>query len=118
MPVLTAPMVSQVPPDRKREQIGKVYPYRLGRAGRRLATVPLFILSHLHEPDECDAAFAAWKGFDSPLRHTLALASCVEGRHRAWWQVNAKDAEAALAQLPPFLADRTVVEPAREVRVP
>jgi hypothetical protein len=42
----------------------------------------------------------------------------VEGRHHAWWRVEATDAEAALAQLPPFVADRTVVEPAREVRVP
>jgi hypothetical protein len=77
-----------------------------------------FLLRHRHAPHECAAAYAAWKGFDSPLRHTLALASCVEGRHRAWWQVKATDAEAALAQLPPFVADRTVVEPAREVRVP
>jgi hypothetical protein len=80
--------------------------------------MPLFMLSHAHAPEDCGTAFAAWRGFDSPLRHSSALSSCVEGRHHAWWQVEAADAEAALAQLPPFVAARTVVEQAREVRVP
>ena len=78
----------------------------------------LFVLSHRHAPQECRAAFAAWKGFDSPLRHRPTVSSCVEGGHRAWWQIEAPDAEAALAQLPPFVADRTEIEPAREVQVP
>jgi hypothetical protein len=76
------------------------------------------MLSHRHDADECRSAFAAWKGFDSPLRGRPTVASCVGGSHRAWWQVEAADAEAALAQLPPFVAERTEVEPAREVRVP
>jgi hypothetical protein len=80
--------------------------------------VPLFVLSHRHEADECRAAFAAWKGFDSPLRHRPTVASCVEGGHRAWWQIEASDADAALRQLPPFVAERTEVEAAREVRIP
>jgi hypothetical protein len=80
--------------------------------------MPLFMLSHSHAPEECGAAFAAWRGYDSPLRHTLTLASCVEGRHHAWWRVEAVDAEAALAFLPPFVAERTVAEPAREVTLP
>jgi hypothetical protein len=80
--------------------------------------VPLFVLSHRHEPGECGSAFAAWKGFDSPLRHQVTLNSCVEGGHRAWWRVEASDAEAALALLPPFVAERTVAEPAREVMLP
>jgi hypothetical protein len=80
--------------------------------------MPLFMLSHRHEAHECRSAFAAWKGFDSPLRHGLTVVSCVEGGHRVWWRVEAPDAEAALALLPPFVADRTEVEPAREVRVP
>lgn len=95
-----------------------MYPYRRGQRGPTIARVPLFMLSHSHAPDECRTAFAAWKGFDSPLRHTLTLTSCVEGGHHTWWRVEATDAEAALAQLPPFVAERTVVEPAREVRVP
>lgn len=80
--------------------------------------MPLFVLSHRHEPHECRPAFAAWKGFDSPLRHRPTVASCTEGGHRAWWQVEAPDAVAALALLPPFVAERTEVEPAREVTIP
>jgi hypothetical protein len=80
--------------------------------------VPLFVLSHRHDPDECRSAFAAWRGFDSPLRGQATIVSCVEGGHRAWWQVEAPDSQAALAQLPPFVAERTVAEAAREVRVP
>jgi hypothetical protein len=75
--------------------------------------VPLFVLSHRHEPEECGSAYAAWKGFDSPLRHRITLASCVEGAHGAWWQVEARNPEAALAQLPPFVRERTAVERAR-----
>jgi hypothetical protein len=111
-------MVDQFRRYRKPEQIGKVYPYRGDRGSPTLAAMPLFMLSHSHAAEECGAAFAAWKGFDSPLRHTLTLASCLEGHHRTWWRVEARDAEAALAQLPPFVAERTVVEQAREVRVP
>ena len=76
------------------------------------------MLTHQHEPHECGAAFAAWKGFDSPLRHRPTLASCLQGTHRTWWRVEAPDAQAALALLPPFVALRTEVEPAREVQVP
>jgi hypothetical protein len=38
-----------------------------------------FVLCHRHEPAECRFAFAAWRGFDSPLRHATALASCAVG---------------------------------------
>ena len=80
--------------------------------------MPLFVLIHNHAPHECRSAFAAWKGFDSPLRHQPAVASCVNGTHRAWWQVEAADATAALAQLPTFVADRTEVEAAHEITMP
>ena len=78
----------------------------------------MFVLSHRHEPGECRSAFAAWKGFDSPLRGRPTIVSCFGGGHRAWWQVEASDPEGALAQLPPFVAERTVAEPVREVHVP
>ena len=78
----------------------------------------LFILTHQHEPHECGAAFAAWKGFDSPLRHQRALASCLNGGHRAWWYVEAHDAASALAQLPPFVAQRSQAEAVHEVTIP
>jgi hypothetical protein len=80
--------------------------------------VPLFLLTHRHEPDECGAAYAAWKGFDSPLRHAPTVSSCLEGGHSAWWKVEASNAEAALALLPPFVAERTAADAVREVRVP
>lgn len=80
--------------------------------------MPLFVLTHRHEPEECSSAFAAWKGFESPLRALPTVASCVEGGHRAWWQLEAADAEGALAQLPPFVAERTEVEAVREVMLP
>jgi hypothetical protein len=80
--------------------------------------VATFVLTHSHLPAECRPAFAAWKGFESPLRHKASLNSCVEGGHRAWWTVEAASAEAALAQLPPFVAERTEVEAARQVTVP
>jgi hypothetical protein len=78
----------------------------------------LFVLTHRHEPADCGAAFAAWKGFESPLSGLPAVASCISGGHHAWWRVEAADATAALAQLPPFVAARTQVEAVREVMVP
>ena len=80
--------------------------------------MPLFVLTHEHAPAECASAFAAWKGYDSPLRHRETVASCLNGGHRTWWQVEADDPAAALAQLPPFVASRTRVERAAPVRIP
>jgi hypothetical protein len=80
--------------------------------------VTLFLLTHHHEPADCGPAFAAWKGFDSPLRGLPTVASCISGGHHAWWRVDAPDAAAALAQLPQFVAARTEVEAVREVMLP
>jgi hypothetical protein len=52
------------------------------------------------------------------LRHHSAVASCINGGHRTWWVIDAADADAALAQLPPFVAERTQVDPAQEVTIP
>jgi hypothetical protein len=82
------------------------------------APVPTFVLSHEHRPDECRVAFAAWKGFSSPVRGTRVLCSCATGGHRLWWVVTAADASAALAQLPPFVASRSTAEPVREAPIP
>lgn len=62
--------------------------------------------------------YAAWKGFDSPLRHVAALASCLQGGHAIWWDVQAVDADAALALLPPYVAERTTVVAVSEVSIP
>jgi hypothetical protein len=66
-----------------------------------------FLLHHRHDPAECGAAFAAWRGFDSPLRHHAAPSTCLAGGHALWWQVEAHDVTAALALLPTFVARRT-----------
>ena len=77
-----------------------------------------FVLHHRHGPAECAVAFAAWKGFDSPLRHSSAFASCYHGGHEVWWTVDAAGHEAALALLPPYVAERTVVIGVRPVPIP
>ena len=77
-----------------------------------------FLLHHRHEPAECAAAFAAWTGFQSPLRHRRAASTCLTGGHAVWWRVQADDAAAALAQLPLFVARRTVPIEVRDVEIP
>jgi hypothetical protein len=77
-----------------------------------------YVLSHGHSADECRAAYAAWNGFDSPLRHGRTLASCASGGHRIFWTVEADDERDALAQLPPYVAERTEINEVREVPIP
>jgi hypothetical protein len=80
--------------------------------------MPTFVLSHSHLPDECAIAIAAWKAFPSPRRHGRPLGSCASGGHRLWWTVEAANLGAALAQLPPYVAERTIAEEVREVPLP
>jgi hypothetical protein len=80
--------------------------------------MPTFLLHHTHRPHECSIAIAAWKGFDSPLRGGRPLGSCATGGHQLWWAIKAADSEAALAQLPPFVAERTDLEQVSEVPLP
>jgi hypothetical protein len=81
------------------------------------------MLSHRHTPEECRVVFAAWTGFESPLRDHRTTASCVsrEGaaaEHRLWWQVEAETSADALALLPPYVAERTEASEIGEVRIP
>jgi hypothetical protein len=80
--------------------------------------MPTFLLHHKHRPEECAIAIAAWKGFDSPLRGGRPLGSCQTGGHELWWVVKAINGAAALAQLPPFVADRTALDRVSEVPLP
>jgi hypothetical protein len=80
--------------------------------------MPRFLLQHRHEPNECGAVYAAWKGFDSPLRQVAALASCLEGGHAIWWEVEAPDGPGALALLPRYVATRTAALAVSEVEIP
>jgi hypothetical protein len=80
--------------------------------------MPVYLLHHQHEPRECTVAFAAWTGFDSPLRHRPAPSTCLAGGHALWWRVRAEDRAAALALLPRYVAERTTPIEVREVDIP
>lgn len=77
-----------------------------------------FMLLHSHEPDECPSAYAAWKGFESPLRGQQAVSSCRNGGHAIWWEVMADDGADALALLPVFVRERTVAARVTKVDIP
>lgn len=78
----------------------------------------IWLLHHRHAPDECAVAYAAWTGFESPLRNRTAISSCVAGGHAIWWMVPVPDQEEALAMLPPFVARRTRAIRISEVLIP
>jgi hypothetical protein len=80
--------------------------------------MPRFLIHHHHEPRECGAVFASFRGFDSPLRHRPTLASCVSGGHTIWWSVEAPSAQEALALVPAFVAHRATATPVGEVDIP
>jgi hypothetical protein len=77
-----------------------------------------YLLQHHHEPRECGVVFASFKGHSSPLRHRATLASCRSGGHAIWWEVEAESEEAALAQLPAYVAERTFATRVSEVQIP
>ena len=77
-----------------------------------------FLIQHRHEAPECGVVFAAFKGYDSPLRHRSTLASCAFGGHSIWWQVDAISEAAALALLPSYVAERASATQVREVDIP
>jgi hypothetical protein len=79
--------------------------------------MPSYLLHHRHEPHECGVAFAAFRGFASPLRHKTTLASCRSGGHSIWWTVEATSEENALALLPFYVAERTTATPVSEVQI-
>lgn len=76
-----------------------------------------YLLTHVHGEADCRVAYAAWRGFESPLRGHHATASCASGEHRMFWKVQADSPEEALKQLPPYLAERTHVSEVSEVPI-
>lgn len=80
--------------------------------------MPRYLLHHNHEPSECGAAFAAWKGFESPLRRHATFGSCLLGGHAIWWIVEALTPDQAIGLLPGFIASRTTVTRVTEVAIP
>ena len=80
--------------------------------------MPRYLLQHQHEPRECGAVFASFKGHSSPLRHRATLASCRSGGHTIWWEVEAASEGEALALLPGYVAERTTAARVSEVEIP
>ena len=74
-----------------------------------------FLLEHRHGPDECGAVFAAWNGFDSPLRGSRVWSSCRTGDHRVWFLIEAPDVATALLQVPQYVATRSIATYVTEV---
>lgn len=77
-----------------------------------------YLLQHRHDPHECGAVFASFKGHRSPLRHRSTLASCRSGGHAIWWTVEAASERDALALLPTYVAERTTATSVSEVEIP
>ncbi len=90
----------------------------VGEFARRISVVKRFLLSHTHAESECAAAFAAWSGFESDLRHRTTIAGCEHGEHRVYWIVEAPDEQTALDLLPGFVGARTEITPVRDVLIP
>ena len=80
--------------------------------------VPTYLLCHEHAAADCRVAFAAWQGYDSPLRGVTTIGTCRDGGHRLWWTVDAEDPDAALGLLPGYLAQRTEVVRVTDVAIP
>ena len=89
-----------------------------GRLCPSLVYMACFLIQHRHEPPECGAVFAAFKGYDSPLRHRATFASCPFGGHAIWWRVEAISEAAALALLPTYVATRATATRVGEVDIP
>jgi hypothetical protein len=80
--------------------------------------MPRFLLEHCHTAAECGTVFAAFNGYDSPLRHRSTSASCYYGGHRIWWEVDAATEDEALARLPRYVAERTAATRVRAIQIP
>jgi len=80
--------------------------------------MPTYLLEHQHQAAECEAASAAWRGFESPLRHRPTLSTCLGGDHRLWWVIEAPDENAALEHLPQYVAKRAAAVRVRAIETP
>jgi hypothetical protein len=85
---------------------------------RKAVPMPRFLIHHRHEAPECGAVFAAFKGHESPLRHSHTVGSCAYGGHAIWWGVEAASEAAALSLLPSYVADRATAVRVDKVEIP
>ena len=86
--------------------------------GSHPRTMAVYLLEHRHDPVDCAATFAAWKGVESPFRDTTVLCSCPTGGHRLWFVVDAADEAGALSHLPRYLAVRAIAIQVARVPIP
>ena len=77
-----------------------------------------FLLQHRHQPHECGAVFAAFKGRESPLRRQATLASCLSGGHAIWWTVEAASERRRSRCCRQYVAERTTAVHVSEVEIP
>lgn len=87
-------------------------------AGENGGGTARFLLRHSHQPHECAATFAAWRGHPGPLRECAPLSTCRFGGHELIWELNAADEQEALAQLPRYVAERSRAERIDRVTLP
>jgi hypothetical protein len=80
--------------------------------------MPCFLIHHRHDSSDCSVVFAAFKGFETPLRHRPTIASCEFGDHTIWWRVEAANETEALGLLPYYVAQRSTATRIREVEIP
>ena len=85
---------------------------------RQARLVSRYLLQHRHEPRECGAVFASFKGHESPLRHRPTLASCRSGGHAIWWTVEAETEAEALRCSPTTWPSATTASRVSEVEIP
>jgi hypothetical protein len=84
--------------------------------------VKSYVLIHEHTPAECAIAYAAWRGFVSPLRGRPVQSTCARHVshppvHEIWWTTQAENAAAALMQVPPYVRDRSEAREVSEVMI-
>jgi hypothetical protein len=76
-----------------------------------------YLLYHRHEAGDCAASFASWNGFPSGLRRSTARSTCAFGGHEIWWSVTAESEQSALANLPTYVAGRTLAVRVADVEI-
>lgn len=102
----------------------------LARRDPNSTALKTFVLIHQHTPAECTIAYAAWNGFDSPLRGRTVQSTCARHvsqqpagvasaspMHEIWWTAHAKDETSALTQLPAYVRERTKAREVSEMTV-
>ena len=84
----------------------------------KVGHMPRYLLHHHHEPNECGVVFAAFRGFDSPLRHSARWLPAVPAAIRSGGRSTPASEANALALLPFYVAERTTAVPSARSQIP